>query len=65
MSKPTSHPNQLSLGVLVLWVAVCAVYCLNLKILVDHRDSIALIWEQFLRCEPAAPSRWSSSWWWS
>ena len=41
--------TQFTLAVWMLWVLVAAVYCWNLKILADHREEVALIWETLIR----------------
>lgn len=42
--------KQITLGVMMLWVLVCATYCWNLKIVaVDQRDNVKLIWEDLSR----------------
>jgi hypothetical protein len=35
---------------MMLWIAVCAAWCWNLKIaFIDHADDVRIIWENFLR----------------
>ncbi len=40
--------TQITLGVLLLFVACVGVYLRVLAIVVEHRREIAMIWEQFL-----------------
>lgn len=54
------RPRQLTLIHMVLWVAVCSVLCLNLKIVaIDQRENVVIIWKELLRWNPAdvLPSR--------
>lgn len=51
--SPVSRPKkrtQITLGVLMLFVACCAACCWNLKIVaVDQRENVELIWKEWLR----------------
>lgn len=49
------RPRQLTLFAMTLWIAVCAIYCLNLKIVaIDQRENIVILWKEFVRWNPAA-----------
>lgn len=46
----TKGKTRLTLGVMMLWVAVCAVLCWNLKIVaVDQRENVEIIWREWTR----------------
>jgi hypothetical protein len=57
------HRSQLTVGVMMLWIACCAVGCWNLKILaVDLREDVVHIWKDWTGTHRIAPTqlRWSN-----
>lgn len=58
---PARRP--ISLGTMMLFVAVCAALLLNLKIIaVDHREAVVHIWRDLTgTCRYTTPLRWSGS----
>lgn len=54
---------QMSLGVLMLGIAVASAYCWNLKIVaVDCRDDVIGLWNQ-ITGRPPGPYRLPPDWW--
>jgi hypothetical protein len=59
---PAIRRPRLTLGVLMLWVAVVTVALVNLRIVaIDHRDDVRAIWDQIIG-RPPAPYKLPNDW---